>query len=454
MWHLRVLLGVLLLGVIAGPVGSQPASPSPAQAQGSGPAGFTRWEGTLGPDQALAIALEHSLEISLGKARADVIRAEALEAAAASRLKVSLGSYFSVGSTPMFWGVNPTGMSPFIARLPNPAALNLNLMAMYPLFTGGLLENRLLAAEEAEKAALARAALALRATSRDVRRAYYQVVQVRARQAEARWELEQRREMQRVAELQYKTGRVARYVVLRAQAEAAAAEQRLNEVLAQGVEAEAALKVTMGVAVTSEFTYPALAEPPAEELDEGSLQRALEERPDLVAARHALREGDWRLAAALADYSPQLYLVGMAEGMKQDPFLNTRWEGGYQVGLALSWPLYDGGERSAREEKAKASLRVAEQELRQLELAVTGEVMSARARLRSTRDNVILAERAVLEADENLRITQLRYEVGRALPVEVLDALAAATRARADRVNRAYELHAAYAQLLYTTGRY
>ena len=452
MWHLRVLLGVLLLGVIAGPVGSQPASPSPAQAQGSGPAGFTRWEGTLSPDQALAIALEHSLEISLGKARADVIRAEALEAAAASRLKVSLGSYFSVGSTPMFWGVNPTGMSPFIARLPNPAALNLNLMAMYPLFTGGLLENRLLAAEEAEKAALARAALAVRATARDVRRAYYQVVQVRARQAEARWELEQRREMQRIAELQYKTGRVARYVVLRAQAEAAAAEQRLNEVLAQGVEAEAALKVAMGVAVTSEFTYPALAEPPAEEFDEGSLQRALEERPDLVAARHAVRAGDWRLAAALADYSPQLYLVGMAEGMKQD--LNTRWEGGYQVGLALSWPLYDGGERSAREEKAKASLRVAEQELRQLELAVTAEVMSARARLRSTRDNVILAERAVLEADENLRITQLRYEVGRALPVEVLDALAAAARARADRVNRAYELQAAYAQLLYTTGRY
>ncbi len=454
MWHLRALLGVLLLGVIAGPVGAQPAFPSPAQAQGSGPAGFTRWEGTLGPDQALAIALEHSLEISLGKARADVIRAEALEAAAASRLKVSLGSYFSVGSTPMFWGVNPTGMSPYIARLPNPAALNLNLMVMYPLFTGGLLENRLLAAEEAEKAALARAALALRATARDVRRAYYQVVQVRARQAEARWELEQRREMQRIAGLQYKTGRVARFVVLRAQAEAAAAEQRLNEALAAGVEAEAALKIAMGVAVTSEFSYPSLVEPPAEELEEGNLQQALEERPDLVAARHAVREGDWRLAAALADYSPQLYLVGMAEAMKQDPFLNTRWEGGYQVGLALSWPLYDGGERSAREERAKASLRVAEQELRQLELTVTGEVMSARARLRATRDNITLAESAVLQADENLRITQLRYEVGRALPVEVLDALAAAARARADRVNRAYELHSAYAQLLYTTGRY
>lgn len=452
MWHVRLLLGVLLLGFAAVPAWSQ----SPPQAQGTGPAGFARWEGTLSLDQALAMALEHNLEVSLGKARADVVRAEALEAAAASRLKITVGSYVSSGNVPMFWSVGPREMSNYIARLPDPSAANFNLMAMYPLFTGGLLENRLLAAEAAEKAALARAALALRTTARDLRRAYAEVLRVRARQEEARWELAQRQELLHQAELQYSTGRVARFVVLRAQAEAAGAEQRVNETRAELVEAEAALKVAMGVAVTSVFTYPPVTEPPGvEEEGEQLFARGLEERPDLVAARHAAREGDWRLAAALAEFSPQLYLVGMAEAMKQEPFTRNRnWEGGFQVGLALSFPLYDGGERAAREERAQASLRVVEQELRQLELAATAEIVGAQARLRAARSNVVLAERAVIEADENLRIARLRYEVGRSLAVEVLDALAAAARARADRLTRSYELHSAYAQLLYATGRY
>jgi len=409
----------------------------------------------LSLQQALSLALEHSLEIALGRSQVDSLRAEAEEAAAGGRLKVAVGAYLTTGNRAMIFSAAPGVQPGYLVQLPPPGALNLNLMAMYPLFTGGLFQSRLAAAREAQKAGLALAALRLRETARDVRRAYYQVLRVRARQDAARWEQAQQAELLRLAQMAYRLGRVALFVVLRAQAEEAAAQQKILKATADGVEAEAGLKVAMGVAMTSNFSYPSAADLP---LPPGPLEQDLEEslssRADLIAARHAIVEQDWRLAAALAEYSPQVYLVGMAEAMKADPFRATSLEGGYQVGLVVSWPLYDGGERGAREERARASQRTASLQLQRLELQATAEVVTARARLEAARASAELAGQEVAQTTEDLRIAQLRFAVGRAIHRDVLDSLQAAARARADWLEAIYESNRAHAELLYAVGRF
>lgn len=247
---------------------------------------------------------------------------------------------------------------------------------------------------------------------------------------------------------------MARYVVLRSAAEVAQARQRLNQARARLTMAENDLKVALGVAVTSSFQYSEAVPPrsPASGLED-DFASAIADRPDLVAARYGVEEAGRRIDEAGAAYAPQLYLVGMGEGMWRRPFSSGPFESGASGGLVLSVPLLDGGERRAGVQRAEAERQGRELELERLELVVTGQVSNARAALEAALENLALAEEVVADADEQLRITRLRFEVGRGIYLEVLDALAAAARARLNRAEAASEAGSAYADWLYAVGR-
>lgn len=58
-----------------------------------------------------------------------------------------------------------------------------------------------------------------------------------------------------------------------------------------------------------------------------------------------------------------------------------------------------------------------------------------------------------MRAEEDLRISTMRYEVGQGDPMEVLDTLTATSRMRLSAVQAAYDANVLYADLLYFTGR-
>ncbi|MCE7874431.1 TolC family protein [bacterium CPR1] len=435
----RALLGVLGLLLVL-PAFGQPERP--------------KLEGELTLEQAVQYSLAHHLAVAVSQAEARAAKARTSEAEAAFRPKLSLGVYLNAGDTDMIVS-GVSGVEPgFWTNLPG-GGLSTNLSLMLPLYTGGRLQARLAQAEAGERTALARLALTMRQKARDVRKAFFELLQARSGLDAAAWDLAQQEEVLRVSRERQAVGRVAPYVVLRVEAEVASARQKVNESGAELEMATVTLKNAMGVAPKSDFTLTA---PAPETLPEGELEElvstAVAERPDLAVARYALEAADERVAEVLSEYSPQLALYAMAEAKQPELAGPAPFDGGYQVGLVLSWPLYDGGERGARREEAEAMRDARQLELRQMEYDVAAEVERERARWKAARANEELAGAEVVAAEEELRIARMRFDLGRGLHLEVLDALATLRRARNNQIQAAYRRGLAESDFLYATGRY
>ncbi|MBS2034596.1 TolC family protein [bacterium] len=406
------------------------------------------YQGELTADKAVELSLRYSPEVALADFQADLVRAERERTASESNLKIGLGMLAARQGTSMIYA---SGGDPnFLQVLPSGSSLNFNAMAMLPLYNGGWLGHRLAAAEQAERASLARQQVALQSTCRRARLAFYEVAQARAELAAAEQAETARRELLEKVEQRFRLGRVARYLVLRAEAEVATARQQLNSARSRYLQREAELKSQLGLSWESHFDYREQQETPkTPESLASSLLTARERRPDLVAARLAIQEGDQRLLASLAEFSPRLALVAQAESMGSS---GMGWKPGASVGLSFSFPLYDGGQRQAQVRAAEAEVNLRQTALQQLELQLESEVTIAHAGLTEALENAALAEVELAKASEEWRIARLRFEVGRGLYLEMLDALAACARARSNRLRAIFEAHRRQADYLYATG--
>lgn len=408
------------------------------------------YEGELTPDKAVALALKYSPEPALARFQLALQSAEKDKVASESSLKLVLGMLAAQQNNSMIYA---TGGEPnFLQTLPGATTGNLNLMAMLPLYNGGLLRYRLAAAEKSERAAEARQEVALRRTVLEARRAYFEVYQANAELVARTQELEARQELLAQAQKRFKVGKEARFVVLRAEAEVSGAQQQLNNARSQQVQKEAQLKSMLGLSWESRFQYPESdVMPEAPDKLEQSLQLARKQRPELVAARFAVEEGDQRLLASLADYAPKLNMVAMADTAVVS---GGQWSSGYSIGFALSFPLYDGGQRQAQERAALVEIELRKAQIDQLELAIERDVASAQSGLSVAIDNAQLSQIELDKAIEELRISRLRFDLGRALYLELIDSLALLSRARSNRLNALFEAHRKEAEYCYAIGRF
>jgi outer membrane protein TolC len=442
-----------MMGLLFSGWGSRPGLAQP-RPDGLGLGNFPRYQGHLEAAEAVELALQHSLEIAVARERPTLESAMVRLARSALSPKLGLGAYLTHGNTPMLWGGAP-GVDPdFRTRIANPGALDLNAMLMVPLFTGGLFQAQLAAARKGERVALARLAFSLRISSREAR-VNYAAVQLQNLQLDSlNWELGKRFELVRLTEIQQRVGRSAAYIVLRAQAELARTRQDIARKEADVQVAEATLKTGLGLAMDSRFDYAAAFQPTVQ-LPELSVEvaQALAERPDLSAARLAVAQDDDQLAAALAEYSPKAYFVTMLEAVKTGPFESSGLDTGYQTGVVLSWQAFDGGARAAQVEKARANRRLGQLGLRQMELDATRQVVSTRARLAAASQNLELSAAELVQANEDLRIAELRFGLGRGILLEILDAISVAARARNDQIRAGFEWEEAYAELCFALGR-
>ena len=408
------------------------------------------YQGELTPEKAVELSLRYSPEVALARFQSALSQAERQRTASESSLKVGLGMLAARQGPSMIYA---SGGDPgFLQVLPGGSNLNFNAMAMLPLYNGGWLAHRLAAAEHAERQALAREQVALQSTCRQARLAYCEVSQARSEVCAAEQELQARQELLKVVQDRFQAGRVARYVVLRAEAEVAATQQSLNSSQALYQKQEARLKSSLGLSWESRFDYPEQDTTPdrPEGLNE-SLETARNQRPDLVATRVAIEEGDERLLASLAEFAPRLSLVAMAESMHTS---SMPWKPGVSIGLTLSFPLFDGGQRVAQAESARAEIGLRQTALTRLELQVEEEVTSARAGLLEALENSGLAEAEQAKAAEEWRIARMRFELGRGLYLEMLDSLALCARARSNRLKAVFEAQRRRADYLYAIGRF
>ncbi len=223
-------------------------------------------------------------------------------------------------------------------------------------------------------------------------------------------------------------GKTARYVLARDRAAVASAQQDLQNTLAQRDEATNDLKAALDYTIDSNVRVADSPDPvPFALTQTQALARADQSRPAIVGARLQLASARTRLRAARAAYAPAISATGQTYNGSSAPALGPS---GYQVGVAASLPLIDGGARSAAVRQASSEVHRAETQLDRARLFAQRDVANAYSELQTASINLRTARTALADAQEQLRIAELREASGKGINLETLDALAVAANAR------------------------
>jgi outer membrane protein len=306
-----------------------------------------------------------------------------------------------------------------------------NLTMSYSLFDGGARGARIGRAEAGKAMALAGHTATRMDIATQVSAAYLEVLSTielldaAARQRDA-LEAEQERVRQFLDE-----GKAARVDLLRVQASLSQAE---------AVEISLGLKLDVARGRLSRLTglsgneirqrelaRVGLKAMPAREYL-SALDTARRASPDLAVARQRLAGATAEVLEARANWFPSVQLAGAySEFGALDGGHTLEWQGAIQI----SYPLFTGGAREGKKDRAVAEERRASEALRGVELAVEEGLEEAMAAVVETRARREALERGVDQADEVARIEALALEVGAGVQTDFLRAQAELFQSRA-----------------------
>ncbi|UCC71453.1 MAG: TolC family protein [Gemmatimonadota bacterium] len=179
------------------------------------------------------------------------------------------------------------------------------------------------------------------------------------------------------------------------------------------------------------------------------VERAKANNPDLERARQSVAAAEAKRKVARAAWIPVLELAGGYQLFSSDAG-NTSTE--WNVGIAVTYPLFTGGARSSAVSQASAETYVAHEELRLAELEIEDGVDRALNAALETEALVSALRRAVQHQTEVVRIEQLSLEAGAGTQTDYLRAEADLARARSLLVEAQHAEIAARAELARVVG--
>jgi outer membrane protein len=415
-----------------------------------------RIEGPLTMEEAVTLALEHSRKVKASGADQRAMTSMRREALSGFLPQVSVNGYLAnQNMTPNIYNSAGDTMARNYQLFGTNRAQDLNVTAMWPIFSGG----RTYYGYKAASARAESATQMLKGTEVEVamqaRLDYIAVVREQENAKVTGELLRQTEERLRVSREEFAAGRVARFNVLRDEAEMANVVQMDTMARNQAELALIALKTTLGMDLSSpiKVAEPLEYKPITVSVEEG-VRQALENHPDVQAASKEIEAAEAEVRGAVARYLPEISATWMYDWQRMrnrgEPFEKPE---GYSAGLVLTIPLFDGFMR----ENAVGTARAKRDKALELEVQarqqVTKEVNQAALMLTAAEKNVEAGRKGLEQAEEQFRIVQERYASGRGIQLEILDAQTALTRARFNLVAALADYESAQAMWLKATGR-
>lgn len=221
------------------------------------------------------------------------------------------------------------------------------------------------------------------------------------------------------------------------------------------------LNVAMGVASNTEYDVADEGLAPIEGEDEGTEQlakKALGNRPEVMSLEKQRESDQLTIRSIQGGYGPALNAIGglsvaALPGCTTSTANPSCVAPNAYVGVALSWPLFQGGLTVGQVKEAEGNLGVVDAQLDQEKLQVRLDVEQARLALRASKAAIATADEALTNARYQLKLAEKRYSAGVGSIIELGDAQVATTSAAAQRVQADYNLAIARAQLLAALGR-
>ncbi|MCD6352298.1 MAG: TolC family protein, partial [Armatimonadetes bacterium] len=382
-------------------------------------------------------ALEHHAALRAAEKDVFAARAKVDQAVARRRPRVdSQWGYVRVEKDPYF---DIAGMGTIVFGEKSNYFGNVSLQV--PLYTGGALEAMAEQARHQTAAASENYERQRETIAADAARAYYRAltayrfIDVMQRQVRAV------EEALRVAQAMYGQGIVAKLDVLRPQVALSGAQAMLRKTQNQYQVALEALRHATGLPPgTRVEPVEADAELPLPDDPEEAVKIAWRQRPEvrqLQAYRQAALAG---ARAAMAQKKPS---VGVQFTWDAQRTTLMPMYGDWQAAIVIQQNIFDGDLARSQASEARAQADKLAAKLDELHSGIAVEVRNALATVDAARDQVETRRKAVAAAEEAYRLAMLGYRNEVTPMLDVLQAQAALTEARASLETAKYELNIA-----------
>jgi outer membrane protein TolC len=162
----------------------------------------------------------------------------------------------------------------------------------------------------------------------------------------------------------------------------------------------------------------------------------LSQRSELKVLESLAQSAEYSVNARYGNYYPQLDLVGRYRNY-DDSYLNGQGEFSdeeLRAELIMSFNLFNGFEDEAEIARAKAGVRSINYDLAELQDELKTTLKDILVDYEVSLANVDVAREDITYAEENLRITDLKYKEGVQRQIDLLDAVSNLTRAQSNYV--------------------
>jgi outer membrane protein len=231
------------------------------------------------------------------------------------------------------------------------------------------------------------------------------------------------RSLHQLARNQLDAGVATQIDVTRAEAQVAIAEQARLQQVTTLYQSELLLKRLLDIPPANELRLENFqvqrANPSLFAFSEQ--QTAFEKRADYLAAQKALEQTKINVKTATYQRLPALNLTGnygLASANYDDDNKQEQWA----AGIGVSVPLFDGMRSGADRRIALSRQRAQEYRVHNLELQISSELRLAVQDAGSRNAQIVVAEKSVRLAQEELDLAQKRYQQGVADNREVVEA--------------------------------
>ena len=167
---------------------------------------------------------------------------------------------------------------------------------------------------------------------------------------------------------------------------------------------------------------------------EESIVLALKNRSEIEQQLLAIEQSEAQQRIAVADTLPQVNLFANYSVLGNlGDGINTA--GGGSIGIRAQWTFFDAGAARSRVAQQEANIITAQSNFTEQRNLVRFQVEQSFYNLQANRDNIATAGRAVIRANEGLRLAILRFQAGVGTQSEVITAETDLTRARVNELN-------------------
>jgi len=412
----------------------------------------------LSLEEALAAGLEKSPGLQASRLELEAATARSREVAAGRLPSLKLGGgYTRLSEVPDFQVTLPISPDPIVVSQSYFNQFNLRLGVQQPLFTGFRLQAgersaRLLEAAAGQDLEKNRAELVFA-----VKAAYWGLARSREFEKVIDENVRQVGEHLKDVRAFFDQGLATRNDVLRAELELSNAEIMRIDARNAAEVALTTLVSLIGLPLDADIDLTTSVESRASRIpaeagkgDGDPIERALAQRPEIKSAEFRIKASEMGVKAVRSAFLPQVYLSGNYYYLRPNPRILPsldRFKGTWDVGVSVSFDIWNWGQTKRQTEQAEARLGQAREARKVLEDQAVLEVTQCRLSLARAGEKVRVAGQAVGQAEENLRVTTERFKQGVALSSDVLDAEVALLRAKLGRTQAAIDQVVAQARL-------